>query len=125
MQMMASLKDEIIIFDNRFQGHDGSNHCLMSIDCFDCVVFEHWPFDTSWHSQKFNGLAIKCELGVCIKSGQIVWLNGPFKAGKQDAQIAMDKLCNIVANDEGLEVDGGCTGHVKFKAPATAIRAKT
>ena len=32
--------------------------------------------------QKLNGPGLKYELGVCIKTGRILWLNVPFKYGK-------------------------------------------
>ena len=119
LEKIAVLKIEIIKLDNRFEKWDGAQ-CLMSIDGVDCMVMEPWPFDSKMYSQKFNGPGVKCEVGVCIKTGHVVWLNGPFVASSDDAAIFKETLANLLADDEGVEVDAGCKGHDKFKAPVTA-----
>lgn len=117
VEKIADLKDTIIVFDNRFQLYDSSTHCLMSLDGTDCPINEPWPFDKKWYSHKFNGPALKYELGVCIRTGHIVWLNGPFPASVSDVKIFRDTLANLLADDEGCEVDGVYGGHPKLKAP--------
>lgn len=120
IEKIASLKDQLIVLDNRFEGFGGTTQCLLALDAFDCMVLEPWPFDTKWYSVKFNGPGVKYELGVCIKTGRIVWLNVPFPAGKQDSKICIETLLTLLADDEGVEVDGGYVGHDKFKAPLAA-----
>jgi hypothetical protein len=65
---------------------------------------------------------VKYEIGVCIKTGHIVWVNGPFPASHNDDSIFKDTLAsNLFADDEeGVEVDAGCKGHDKFKTPRVA-----
>jgi len=43
--------------------------------------------DSDYYSHKFNKAGINYELGIAIASGKLIWLNGPFKAGKNDLQI--------------------------------------
>lgn len=121
LEKIFYLKDDIIVLDKRFEQWDGSSMCLMSIDGTDCPVMEPWPFETKWYSKKFNGPGVKYEVGVCIRTGYIVWISGPFHCSKGDATIAKEGLIPLLAEDEGLEVDAGYTGHDKFKAPSVAL----
>lgn len=120
LEKVAGLKEQIIVLDNRFDGFDGSTTSLLSVDCIDCPVMEPWPFDEKWYSQKMNGPALKYEVAVCIKSGHIVWTNGPHPASHNDATIFINTLANLLADDEGVEVDGVYKGHNKLKAPTVA-----
>jgi hypothetical protein len=43
--------------------------------------------DSDYYSHKFNKAGINYELGIAIASGKLIWLNGPFKAGKNGLQI--------------------------------------
>ena len=120
LEKIALLKEDIIQLDRRFEGYDGVAQCLMSIDGVDCMVNEPWPFDTKWYSQKFNGPGVKYEVGVCIATGNICWINGPFVASREDSSIFADTLADLLASDEGVEVDAGYKGHPKLKAPTVA-----
>lgn len=120
VRRIANLKDDIIRFDKRFDGWNGSAKALISIDGIDCMINEPWPFDTTYYSQKFNGPALKYEVGVCIATGHIVWINGPHKAGKSDATVFKEKLATTLADDEVVEADGGYRGHDKLMAPNVA-----
>jgi hypothetical protein len=117
---IADLQADVIKLDNRFDGYQAGTHCLISVDCIDCMINEPWPFDEKWYSQKFNGPGVKYEIAVCIKTGYIVWMNGPFEASHSDGTICINKLLPLLADDEGVEVDSGYKGHDKFKRPETA-----
>lgn len=106
----------MIQLDNRFRGFDGTTSCLMSIDGTDCPVFEPWPFDTKWYSQKFNGPGVKYEVGVNIKTGDICWINGPEVCSMNDATLFKRDLANLLAEDEGVECDAGYKGHDALKS---------
>ena len=121
---VADLKDEVIDFNKRFAGWDGLTQCLILIDGTDCPVQEPWPFYGQWYSSKFNGPAVKYEVGVCIKTGFIVWLNGPFVASKNDGRIFRETLEGLLAADESVEVDGGYKGSDKMKGPTAATSQK-
>ena len=84
------LQDSLIIYDDRFAGQDqdldniGQQCMIMYVDCFDCAVQEPGTrmsqWDQSMYSEKHNnGLGFKYKVGVCIKTGFMVWVNGPYK----------------------------------------------
>lgn len=62
----------------------------MTVDGTDFCIEEQRLFNREWYSShKFNGPAVRYEIGVCIQETRwIVWVNGPFKAGLPDRNIA-------------------------------------
>jgi hypothetical protein len=91
---------------------------LISVDGVDCSTQERYPFDKSIFSEKLNGPGFKYEVGVSIQTADIVWVNGPFKAGKHDTTIFKEEgLKDALCNDECIEVDAGYQGDDKFKNP--------
>lgn len=121
LSKIAGLKGSVIDFDKRFDGWDGHSNCLISVDGTDCPVNEPWPFDGKWYSKKFNGPAVKYEVGVCIQTGWIVWVNGPFLASTNDNTIFQQTLAGMLSSDEGVEVDSGYGGHDALKTPTVAM----
>lgn len=118
---ISLLKQRIIKLENRFMGWDGLSVCLISVDGMDCAIQEIWPFDKEIFSEKMNGPGYKYEIGVCIKTGWIVWVNGPFKAGRSDKTIfAEDGLKAALCDDEGVEVDARYQGDDQLKNPSVA-----
>eukprot|EP00536_Pseudo-nitzschia_multiseries_P017516 jgi/Psemu1/225351/e_gw1.1596.9.1 len=119
VRRIAELKDELISLDNRFDGLNGVAHttCFMSVDGTDCPVFEPWPFSKKMYSHKFNGPAVKYEVGVCLKTGWIVWINGPFVGSKNDGTIFKEGLSNLLHDNEAVEVDRDYRGDDKMKLP--------
>jgi hypothetical protein len=95
---------------------------LISVDGIDCAIQEHYPFDVQIFSKKLNGPGFKYEIGVCILTGDIVWVNGPFfKAGRNDVTIFVeDGLKFTLAADEAVEVDAGYQGDNQLKNPNVA-----
>eukprot|EP00536_Pseudo-nitzschia_multiseries_P018673 jgi/Psemu1/56738/gm1.56738_g len=69
------------------------------------------------YSHKFNGPAVKYEVGVCLKTGWIVWINGPFVGSKNDGIIVKEGLSNLLHDDEAVEVDRGYRGDDRMKLP--------
>jgi hypothetical protein len=122
IEKISLMKSDTIKLDSRFHGYDGKTHCLMSIDGTDCPVFEPWPFDSQMYSQKLNGPAFKYEVGVCIKTGFIVWVNGPFKAGESDLTIFEGALEGMLCEDEGVECDAFYKGNPRFKSPQVYVQ---
>ena len=54
-------------------------------------------------------------------TGDIVWVNGPFKAGRNDVTIFQeDGLKAALAADEGIECDGIYKGDDALKNPDVA-----
>ena len=82
----------------------------------DCVDFHcldvrlpNGELDTSLYSHKHNGPGLKYEICHGIYSGNICWVNGPFKAGEfNDLQVAQEfGLCTMLdASGEKAIADG-------------------
>lgn len=121
LEKVAELKHTVIKLDNRFDGWDGRAQCLISVDGTDCPVNEPWPWEKKWYSKKFNGPAVKYEVGVCIATGYIVWIKGPVVASVNDSTLFKQHLAGLLAEDEGVEVDAGYKGHDALKAPIVAV----
>ena len=97
-----------IDFENRKKGRDARQVCLISVDGTDFKIREPRPFDPKWFSHKFKGPALRYEVGVCIKTGWIVWVNGPFPAGEwPDLNIARLSLIHHLEDGEFYVADGG------------------
>jgi hypothetical protein len=115
---IAALKSRVIVFKHRSRNWNGRTICLVAVDGIDCPVQEQYPFDEEAFSQKFNGPGYKYEVAICIATCQIVWINGPFKAGRHDKTIFdNDGLLDALAEDECVETDGGYQGHKLLKTP--------
>ena len=67
-----------IIWDNRFK-LDKGNDCLVSVDGTDFQIAQKGPIFSSHKFSKTSGL--RCEVALCILTGDIVWINGPCECG--------------------------------------------
>lgn len=87
---IAAMEAVKIGWDPRFDQEDCEKF-ILSVDGTDCSVNEpkHPKFnkDRSWFSKKLNHAGVKYEIAVSIKHSKIVWINGPFKASKNDKRI--------------------------------------
>lgn len=126
VERIAKLKDDVICLDNRFDnlGDVVHTNCFMSVDGTDCPVFEPYPFSSKMYSHKVNGPAVKYEVGVCLKTGHIVWINGPFVGSANDGTIFRNGLSPILCIDEAVEVDRGYSGDDKMKVPNMGMTSK-
>ena len=62
------------------------------MDATDCAIQEPSPFDRKWFSHKLNGPGLKYEIGLSIKNGEIVWINGGMPCGEySDLKLARDE----------------------------------
>jgi hypothetical protein len=96
-----------IVWDNRYIDDNGSE-CLVSVDGTDYRIPEPIPFDPKWFSHKFNGPGLRYEVGLCIQTGDCVWINGPFPCGDwPDLRIARDSLIYHLDHGEMYLADGG------------------
>ena len=96
-----------IKLENRFK-NDIGNDCLITIDGTDCPINEPRPFDKAYYSHKSNGPAMRYEVGVSILGGDIVWVNGPFRAGANpDLVIFKNMLMHLLEPHERVEADNG------------------
>ena len=64
-----------ISFENCFND-DVGNECLMTIDSADFRIWEPRLFDCDcskiWYSSKFQGAGVRYEVGICIRTGDII-----------------------------------------------------
>lgn len=82
--------------------------CLITVDGTDFKIQEPSPFDPSYYSHKFQHAGLRYEIGICIKTGWIVWVNGPFPCGAwPDLRIARSALHGMLLAGEMYLADGG------------------
>jgi hypothetical protein len=95
---------------------DKGRTCKMTVDCTDCRIQEPTPFSKQWYSHKFKSAGLRYEVAVCIQTGYICWMNGPFKCGSNpDISIFRRNLKGKLAPGEMVECDGGYQGDPKCR----------
>jgi len=101
---------EQIQWENRYATN---SHCnvYITVDGTDFKIKEPRPFSPAWYSHKFNGPAVRYEVGICIATGWIVWFNGPYKPGDYpDLKLAQEcGLHECLDEDERYIADGTYT----------------
>ncbi len=113
-----------ISWDKRHIGDVGCS-ALVTIDGTDMPV-QH-RFDPKFCSHKFLSNGLQYEVGVCIQLGNIVWINGPFRGGENDLNIARQSLIGALDEGEMVEADGGYCGekwYIKVPKDATSEEQK-
>mmetsp|Transcript_20385 Transcript_20385/g.20654 ORF Transcript_20385/g.20654 Transcript_20385/m.20654 type:complete len:176 (-) Transcript_20385:90-617(-) len=89
---------------------DGSD-CLISVDCTDYKVTVKKGRPKAWFSYKFRNTGLRYEIGLCIKTGYIVWVHGPFPCGDyNDITIFRSALLHELDENERVECDDGYGG---------------
>ena len=82
--------------------------CLVTVDGTDFCINEPKPFWPGWKSFKFNGPGVCYEVALCICTGDIVWINGPFPCGQwPDLKIVRHALMGVLLDGEKAEADMG------------------
>jgi hypothetical protein len=82
----------------------------VSVDGTDCQIEEpRIPhFSPKFYGHKFNRAGVRYEVAVCIRSGWIVWINGPFPCGEwNDLKIAKFGLIPCLDEGELFIADNG------------------
>ena len=98
---------------------DNGSFAKLTVDCPDFPIWEPTPFSQSWWSFKFNGAALRYELAVCIQTGLIAWVNGPFRpAYWPDLSIfRFGGLMQKLAVGEWVVADKGYRDNMQFVLP--------
>ena len=97
-----------IKFENRHLLSDPNQRCKITVDGTDFRIQEPIPFNPKWYSHKFKGPGLRYEVAICIKTGWIVWVNGPFPAGEwPDRKIAQAGINHHLDDNECYVGDGG------------------
>ena len=68
-------------------------------------------YSKPFYSHKFKKSWVRYEVGLCIKTGDICWWNGPYEPGIwKDEMIFKDGLVSLLEYGERCETDGGYRG---------------
>ena len=103
-----------ILWRNRLKSDIGKT-CLVTIDGTDFRIQNVKPFWRGWYSHKFHGPGIRYEVAICIQTGDIVWINGPFACGVfPDITIFRSGLIHELRRGEKVEADDGYRGEGDF-----------
>ena len=95
---------------------DVQNDCLVSVDGVDFRIEEPYPYERQWsrrwYTNKFSGPGLRYEIAICILTGELVWINGPFSPGVyNDYKIFMEcGLKSMLEKNERIEADDGYLG---------------
>jgi hypothetical protein len=91
-----------IVWENRLMD-DVGNKCKVTVDGVDCLVGGTF---IGLYSHKFKKAALRYELGVCIQTGDLVWIRGPFPAGDwNNLAIFLDAIKHYLFPGECVEAD--------------------
>jgi hypothetical protein len=81
--------------------------CLTTIDGTDFKINKPTPFSRKWYCHKIKHAGLRYEVGICIQTGWIVWINGPYAPGHwPDLAISRDGLTDALDTDELFLADG-------------------
>ena len=81
---------------------------FVSIDGTHYSINEPRPFNKKWYSHKLNGPGLTYEIGLCIRTGQVVWAFGGLPAGDfPDLRMAKMAFVTFLENGEKALADKG------------------
>ena len=82
-------------------------------------------FNPKWYSHKFNGPGLRYEIGLCIRTGDIVWVHGGFPCGEwPDLRLARNAFIDRLEPQEMVVADGGYQDQQYFVNPNGDQRIK-
>ena len=80
------------------------NDCMLSVDGTDFRLA--MGYSKPFWSYKFKKSGVRYEVGLCIKTGDICWWNGPSEPGSwNDEMIFKDALVSMLEYGERCETD--------------------
>jgi len=111
-----------IRWENRFRGDKGKL-CKITLDGTDFRIQQLLPWSKKWYSHKFKGPGVRYEVALCIQTGDIVWINGPYPCGAwPDMKIFRHRLFHRIPPGESAEGDAGYRGAPnKIRTPGMAV----
>ncbi|KAH9118088.1 hypothetical protein LEN26_012265 [Aphanomyces euteiches] len=116
LEALASLN--VIQWRNRFHQAPAGVRLFVSLDGTDFAIQEPKPFDKKRWSHKLNRAALRYEVGICIRTGCIVWVHGGKPAGEwPDRKLAQDAYVLAVQKDEMTLADKGYMNRRYFVNP--------
>jgi len=87
----------------------------VTVDGVHCPINEpshgEWSKNPEHCSHKFGSSGLNYETAMCIFANRVVWINGPFKAGKHtDIKVFRAALKAMTPNGKLVIADLGCRG---------------
>lgn len=113
IERIQALKAEVIVWPEDW----GDDVWIVTVDGTHCWVKEpthpEWSQDKRYFSHKHKKAGLNYELAIAISTQRLVWMNGPFPAGRSDNKIfkndgLKEKLESIGKKAIG---DRGYNGH--------------
>lgn len=99
-----------ILFENR-KKDDVGNDALTQLDATDCETTNQGKSKKAFYSFKFRHNGLRYEIGINIRTGDIVWIMGPWPCGDwPDVECLRSDLKHHLEEDERLETDDGYIG---------------
>ena len=90
---------------------DQKSTVYASVDGTDVLVCEPQPFHAQWFSHEFRHAALRYEIGISVNGGNIVWVHGPFPAGRFNDQTIFNlKMVHHLKTNEKILADKGYSG---------------
>lgn len=97
-----------MIWEKRFENAVRGQTCFTSLDGVDFKILEPYPFDKKWFSHKFSGPGVRYEIGLCIRTGFVVWKHGGYPCGTYpDLKLAREAYVDSLNSNEKTLADKG------------------
>lgn len=105
-------------WEDRKSGRVTGQTCFVSIDGVDFRINEPSPFNPSFFSHKFKSAGLRYEVGLCLRTGHIVWAYGGFPCGAYpDLKIARELFVDFLEPGERAMADRGYNDPTYFLLP--------
>jgi hypothetical protein len=107
-----------IHFESRFKNASFNATVYTSLDGTDCAIQEPSPFDRKWFSHKLRTAGLRYEIGLCIKTGEMVWVFGGLPCGEYpDLRLARLLFTSQLQPGEKVVADKGYRDNRYFINP--------
>jgi hypothetical protein len=107
-----------IDWNGRFENFKPGNRAAVTVNCTDFRVLETHLFEKGLWLFKFNRPGLWYEIGVCIATGLIVWLNGPYLPQQMnDLSIFWHRMMWALTDGEWIVGDQGYCDGYQFVIP--------
>ena len=89
------MNKEVVMWPDNDEDEDDDEIWALSVDGVHCWIQEprhpEWSQDRKCYSHKHGHAGLCYELGMSLACNKLIWMNGPFRAGKSDRSIYAEK----------------------------------